>query len=93
LRLKGQRVTNFTEKPQSGEGWINGGFFCFSNGIFKFLKNDQTVLEEDPLTKLTKKKNLFAFRHKSFWQCMDTKRDHDLLEEMWKRKKILWLKK
>ena len=93
LNLNGKKVKSFSEKPQSGEGWINGGFFCFQNKIFNYLKNDKTVLEEEPLTKLSKDKHLYAYKHKKYWQCMDTRRDHDLLKDQWKTKKNLWLKK
>lgn len=86
------KVTSFSEKPQSGEGWINGGYFCFNNKIFKYLKNDTTVLEEGPLENLARNKNLFAFKHFRYWQCMDTRRDFDILYNQWKRKKVLWLK-
>jgi glucose-1-phosphate cytidylyltransferase len=92
LDLKGNKVKSFSEKPQSGEGWINGGFFCFKKKIFNYLKNDKTVLEEYPLSKLSEDKNLNAFKHFKFWQCMDTRRDHDLLVKQWKNKKALWLK-
>jgi len=92
LNIKGKKVKTFSEKPQSGEGWINGGFFCFNNQIFKYLKNDKTVLEEKPLESLAKNKSLFAFKHFKYWQCMDTRRDYDLLQKQWKTKKILWLK-
>ncbi len=92
LSLKGQKVKSFVEKPQSGEGWINGGFFCFHNKIFKYLKNDKSILEEKPLSKLAEDKNLYAFKHSKYWQCMDTRRDYDLLQKQWKSKKILWLK-
>ncbi len=92
LKISGNKVLNFQEKPQSGEGWINGGFFCFNRKIFQYIKNDQTVLEESPLRNLAKKKQLTAFKHKKYWQCMDTRRDHDLLVNQWKNKKILWLK-
>ena len=92
LDLKGRRVKSFSEKPQSGEGWINGGFFCFKNTIFNYLKDDKTVLEETPLENLAKKKNLLAFKHFKYWQCMDTRRDFDLLNKLWKLKKFLWLR-
>ena len=92
LNIKGKKVTTFSEKPQSGEGWINGGFFCFNKKIFEYLKNDKTVLEEKPLENLAKNKSLFAFKHSKYWQCMDTRRDYDLLQDQWKTKKILWLK-
>ena len=92
LNIKGHKVKTFSEKPQSGEGWINGGFFCFKNSIFNFIKNDNSVLEEKPLENLAKKNNLLAFKHKKFWQCMDTKRDCDLLNKLWKLRKNPWLK-
>ena len=92
LSLKGQKVKSFVEKPQSGEGWINGGFFCFHNKIFKYLKDDKSILEEKPLSKLANDKNLYAYKHSKYWQCMDTRRDYDLLQKQWKSKKILWLK-
>lgn len=93
LKLNGNKVLKFSEKPQSGEGWINGGFFIFNKKIFSYLSNDNTVLEEKPLELLAKKKKLIAFKHNKFWQCMDTRREHDLLLNLWKSKKILWLKK
>lgn len=92
LKISKSKVVNFQEKPQSGEGWINGGFFCFNKKIFKYIKNDDSVLEEEPLSNLAKKNNLTAYKHKKFWQCMDTRRDHDILLKQWKNKKILWLK-
>ena len=92
LKISGNKVVNFQEKPQSGEGWINGGFFCFNKKIFKYIKNDNSVLEEEPLSNLAKQKNLAAYKHKKFWQCMDTRRDHDLLLKQWTNKRILWLK-
>ena len=93
LKINGNNVSKFSEKPQSGEGWINGGFFIFNKKIFKYLTNDKTVLEEKPLENLAKKRQLIAFKHKEFWQCMDTRREHDLLVNQWKSHKILWLKK
>ena len=93
LKINGNNVSKFSEKPQSGEGWINGGFFVFNKKIFKYLSNDKTVLEEKPLENLAKKRQLIAFKHKEFWQCMDTRREHDLLVNQWKSHKILWLKK
>ena len=84
LKLKGQRVSYFKEKAKLDEGWINGGFFVMEPEFFKFIKNDNTYLEREPLEKLTKRKKLAAFKHEGFWQCMDTKRDKDLLEEILK---------
>ncbi len=79
----GDKVCDFKEKPQSGEGWINGGFFVFEPAIFDYLQNDDTVLETDPLERLAKDGQLMAYRHEGFWQCMDTLRDRNHLEELW----------
>ncbi len=85
-------VKKFVEKPQISSGWINGGFFIFNKDVFKYLSKKQ-MLEREPLTKLAKTKNLFAYKHHGFWQCMDTKRDHDLLKNMIKKnKKLPWTK-
>lgn len=84
---KKSRVKSFKEKPNINSGWINGGFFVLSKDIFKYLKKNQ-MFERQPMIKLVKKKKLFAYKHKGFWQCMDTKRDKDLLEKILKKKKI-----
>ena len=84
---KNNKVKNFKEKPNINSGWINGGFFVLSKEIFHFLAKNQ-MFERQPMAKLVKKKKLFAFKHKGFWQCMDTKRDKDLLEKILKGKKI-----
>ena len=79
LKLKGRSVSYFKEKAKLDEGWINGGFFVMEPEFFKFIKNDNTYLEREPLETVTKKKQLAAFKHEGFWQCMDTKRDKDKL--------------
>ena len=91
IKLKRNRVNCFREKSNLDQGWINGGFMIFSSKIFKYLKNDQTYLERDPLENLSKKGELYAFKHSGFWQCMDTLRDKELLEKSIKRKKHLEL--
>ena len=88
LKLRGQRVSYFKEKSKLDEGWINGGFFVMEPEFLKFIKNDNTYLEREPLEKVTKKRQLAAFRHEGFWQCMDTKRDKDKLDKILKSKKI-----
>ena len=88
LKIKGPNVIYFKEKSKLDEGWINGGFFVIEPEFFKFIKNDQTYLEREPLEKATKKKQLAAFKHSGFWQCMDTKRDKDSLDKIFKNKKI-----
>ena len=88
LKLKGNNVSYFKEKSKLDEGWINGGFFVMEPEFLKFIKNDNTYLEREPLEAVTQKKQLAAFRHEGFWQCMDTKRDRDNLNKILKRKKI-----
>ena len=90
--LKGSRITKFEEKSQLNENWINGGFFVFNYEIFKFIKEDQIMLERQPLTKLTKINQLRAFRHTGFWQCMDTTRDKNILLSLLKNKKAPWIR-
>ena len=87
IKLKKNLVNYFKEKSKMDEGWINGGFFVIEPEFLKYIKNDSTYLEREPLEILTKKKQLSAFRHEGFWQCMDTKRDKDRLEKILKRKK------
>ena len=88
LKLKGNQVSYFKEKSRLDEGWINGGFFVMEPEFLKFIKNDSTYLEREPLEKITQKKQLAAFKHKGFWQCMDTKRDKDRLNKILISKKI-----
>ena len=92
LELQGDLVTSFAEKPRLQKGWINGGFFVLNKEIFKFIKSDDIMFEREPLEKLVELNQLSAYRHKNFWQCMDTKRDKDMLEEIWISKNIPWLK-
>jgi len=88
VKLKGHYVNSFKEKSSLDEGWINGGFFVMEPEFLKFIKNDKTYLEREPLEKVCKKKQLVAFKHKGFWQCMDTKRDKDKLDMILKSRKI-----
>ena len=88
IKLKGQQVSYFKEKSKLDEGWINGGFFVMEPEFLKLIKNDNTYLEREPLEKATKKRQLMAFKHEGFWQCMDTKRDKDKLNEILSSKKI-----
>ena len=81
IKIKGNKIRYFKEKSKLDEGWINGGFFVFENKIFDYLKSDQTYLEREPLQKISKKGELYAFKHNGFWQCMDTLRDKEILEK------------
>ncbi len=83
LVIDGDRVTEFTEKPQIGEGWINGGFMVFEPGIFEYCRGDGDSLERDMLEHVAADGQLSAFRHERFWQCMDTLRDRRLLDHLW----------
>lgn len=83
ISFEGDQVCNFKEKPQAGEGWINGGFFVFEPAVFDYLAGDDTVLEAEPLENLAKQGKLMAYRHEGFWQCMDTIRDRTHLENLW----------
>jgi glucose-1-phosphate cytidylyltransferase len=82
LHLDGGQVLHFKEKPQSGEGWINGGFFVFEPGVFDYLENDATVLEQSPLENLVRDGQMMAYEHPGYWQCMDTIRDRDALQAL-----------
>jgi len=90
LEMDGDCVKSFKEKPQMARGWINGGFFVCQPEFFNYLIDDLTILERDPLEKIAEKNQLMAYKHKGFWQCMDTKRDKDLLEELWQKKRAPW---
>ena len=88
ITIKNNRVLTFKEKPQVSEGWINGGFFVAKYNFFNLIKGDKTILEKEPLEKAAKQKELYAFKHKGFWKCMDTHRDKKVLEEAYKKKKF-----
>ena len=90
LEMKGEQVTSFQEKPQTRQGWINGGYFVIEPKFFDLIEGDQTILEREPLERAAQVHELMAFRHKGFWQCMDTKRDLDNLEELWLSGKVPW---
>lgn len=90
LVFNGDLVTEFTEKPQIGEGWINGGYLVFEPAVFDYLGSDETSLEADALEQLARDQQLVAYRHDSFWQCMDTLRDKRLLERLWDEGAAPW---
>ena len=84
------RVVEFTEKPQIGEGWINGAFFVLEPGIFDYIDGDDTVWEREPLERLAQDGQLMAYKHRSFWQCMDTLREKYILESYWQSGNAPW---
>ena len=87
---KDMMVSNFLEKAEGESSWVNGGFFVLNKKIFKYLKNDQTIWEREPMETLAKDNQLSAFKHEGFWQPMDTIREKELLDEMWYSNKALW---
>jgi len=83
LIFEGDRIVEFNEKTQTGEGWINGGFFVLEPSVIEYIKGDATHWEREPLERLLHEGQLMAHRHEGFWQCMDTLRDVRLLEGLW----------
>lgn len=90
LELNGDQVTEFSEKPQTVEGWINSGFFVLEPEIFDYIDSDDTYWEKEPLERLAKEGQVMAYKHTSFWQCMDTIRDKKLLETLWQTGNAPW---
>ena len=90
LDLDGDRVVEFSEKPQTREGWINGAFFVLEPGVMDYIDGDDTQWEREPLERLARDGQLMAYRHTSFWQCMDTLRDKVLLNELWNSGRAPW---
>ena len=90
LDLDGDRVVRFSEKPQTGEGWINGGYFVLEPEVLDVIEGDQTSFEVDPLETLASRGQLVAYKHDSFWQPMDTLREKQLLERLWESGKAPW---
>jgi|TARA_Y100000389_G_C17451070_1_gene514848 glucose-1-phosphate cytidylyltransferase len=87
IKISKNKVSYFKEKSKLDEGWINGGFFVLEPEIFKYIKGDETFFEKEPLQRISKSNQLFAYKHKGFWQCMDTLRDKEILEKELKFKK------
>lgn len=91
LEIDGGLVKSFKEKPQLHEGWINGGFFVVEPAFFELIQGDDIMLEREPLEKATQMGELMAYKHEGFWQCMDTKRDQELLEDLFAKDKAPWI--
>jgi glucose-1-phosphate cytidylyltransferase len=92
LKIMNKKVIDFQEKPQAGEGWINGGYFVFSPRIFSYITNNETMLEREPLENLVNDGELMSYEHNGFWQCMDTMRDKQTLEDHWKSGNPPWMR-
>jgi glucose-1-phosphate cytidylyltransferase len=90
IEFDGDRIERFTEKPQTAEGWINGAFFMLQPEVFNYIEGDTTQFEHAPMEGLAKDKQLMAYKHTGFWQCMDTLREKKLLQDMWDSGKPAW---
>ena len=91
LKIEGDQVLSFREKPKNGEGYINGGFMVLNRGIFVFLSSDDNRdLEYGPMERLAEEKKLMVYKHNGFWACMDTLRDMEYLNKLWQENKAEW---
>ncbi len=90
LNIEDQKVVTFQEKPRITQGWINGGYFIIEPSFFDLIDNDDTILEREPLERVAERGELMAYHHDGFWQCMDTKRDRESLEELWAAGNAPW---
>ena len=90
LEFDGDKVACFAEKPQLGEGWVNGGFMVLEPEVLNYIEGDETIFERSPLERLSADGQLMAYRHEGFWQPMDTIREKALLEELWQTEKAPW---
>lgn len=88
--VAGNRVQGFKEKPQGDGSWINGGFFVLQPEVFDYIADDKTIFERGPMENLARDGQLVAYKHKGFWQPMDTMRDKEQLEDLWKQEKAPW---
>lgn len=92
LDINNNKIEAFREKSKNDTGWINGGFMVLNSEIINYIEGDSTVFEREPLEKIAAEGELMAYKHKGFWQCMDTQRDKNLLEELWLNNKAPWRK-
>ena len=90
MEFDGDRIREFTEKPQTAEGWINGAFFVVEPQVFDYIDGDDTQFEKEPLERLAADGELMAYKHDGFWQCMDTRRDKYVLEKLWESGQAPW---
>jgi len=90
LDLDGNRIVEFSEKPQTNEGWINGAFFVLEPGVLDYIQGDETAWEKEPMEQLAKDGQLMAYKHTGFWQCMDTLRDKNFLNGLWDSGNAPW---
>jgi len=86
----GNRITQFFEKPEHGEGWINGGYFVLNAGVFDYIDSDESIWERSAVEKLVKEGRLMGYKHYGFWSCMDTLKEKNFLEDLWNKKEAPW---
>ncbi len=91
VELDGDRVAEFSEKPQTGEGWINGGYMVLQREVLEYIENDDQYFQKEPMERLAEDGELMAFRHHGFWQCMDTLRDKVYLDRLWQSGQAPWV--
>jgi glucose-1-phosphate cytidylyltransferase len=90
MTLQGDRVVEFHEKPEGSEGWINGGFFVLNKKNLEYIEGDETRWEQDPVQRLARAGKVVAYRHTGFWSCMDTLREKNMLEDLWRTGNAPW---
>lgn len=90
IAFKGEQISDFYEKPQSAQGWINGGFFVLNPKAIDYIENDETIWERRPIEQLARDGQLMGYRHDGFWSCMDTLKEKNLLEDLWNSGKAPW---
>lgn len=90
IAFDGEQVTEFYEKPQAAEGWINGGFFVLNAKVLNYIQGDETIWEREPVERLAHDGQLMGYRHQGFWSCMDTLKEKMYLEELWSSGKAPW---
>ena len=90
LDIQGNQITDFSEKPQASEGWINGAFFVLEPEVMNYIDGDDTLFEREPLQRLAADGELMAYHHNDFWACMDTLRDMVMLENLWQTGEAPW---
>jgi glucose-1-phosphate cytidylyltransferase len=90
IAFQGDQVTDFYEKSEANEGWINGGFFVLHPSVINYIDSDETIWERDPVERLARDGQLIGFRHTGFWSCMDTLKEKNFLEELWNSGKAPW---
>jgi glucose-1-phosphate cytidylyltransferase len=90
IAFNGDDITEFYEKPETGEGWINGGYFVLNSRAMEYIEGDEAVWERDPIVRLAQDQQLAGYRHHGFWSCMDTLKEKNSLEDLWTSGKAPW---